>query len=146
MRIFRSFLVLIAVGILLFLPMTAGVNSFRTNVRDDRFFTVPVAGSSNVTLSASVYQADTSSVAVTSDLNADNPTAANYVSANRTLLISGLSGSSNRTLTVSYPVDAFPTGGGIASFVDKVPEIWLVVVFAFAPAAILAIFVYRRGD
>jgi hypothetical protein len=142
MKIFNSFLIILAVAILFLLPITQGIEDFRTDLRENEFFYETGGGvtTANVTLLKELYEDDTSEVAILSDDSDDIPVLVEYHTATRILDISGLAQSTNRTLTVSYDIDALEPSSGIATFLGVIGTFWLICVIAFAPAAIVAIF------
>jgi hypothetical protein len=141
LKIFYSFLIVFASAVLYFIPITAGVHDFRTDLKEDSFYvsTNGAITTGNVTLIKALYQDDTSSVQLTSDQAVDTPVVAGYTTATRLLDISGLAVSYNRTLTASYDWDALGGSGAVNAFLDKVAWIWLLCVIAFAPAALAAV-------
>jgi hypothetical protein len=144
-RIFYSFLVVFSVAILFMLPIGDGIYDFRTDVKEDKF-NVTTGGATttaNVTLYKSVYNADSSTIAITSDAFADIPVLVAYNSTTRKTDISGLAISTSRTLTVSYDYDALNASGAITVLLDKLQWIWLICVIAFAPAALASLFLKK---
>lgn len=140
MKIFYSFLIVFSAAVLFFIPITDGVHDFRTDVKEDSFFVTTAGGTTgNVTLLKSLYDNDVASVALISSDSTDSPVVAGYHSTTRVLDVTGLTTSSNRTLTASYEFDALGGSTAIDLFLDKVAWIWLLCVIAFAPAALAAI-------
>lgn len=126
------------------LPITEGVYDFRTDVKEDLFFYETAGGTTaNVTLIKEIYDDDISTVSILSDDGDDIPTATSYDPATRTLGISGLDTATNRTLAISYDVDALGLSTAMTVFIDRISWIWLLCVIAFAPAAIAAIFMNK---
>lgn len=146
MKVFYSFMVLFAVTILFMLPITPGVYDFRTDVKDDTFWIEEdgATTTANVTLLKSVYDDDVSTISVTSDLFTDSPAVAGYHTATRVVDITGLTISQNRTLTVAYDYDALNASDAIANILDVLPWIWLLCVIAFAPCALVAMWVLKK--
>lgn len=139
MKVFYGFLIImVAVGLFL-LPVTSAVYDFRTDLKEDTFRYETGAGvlTGNVTLLKAVYDNDFSTISVTSDDSDDVPVLVEYHTTNRVLDISGLAASTNRTLTVSYDVDALSASGALSGFMDKVPWIWMIMVVCFPIAAIV---------
>lgn len=146
MKIFYAFLVVLTAVILFLLPITDAIYSFRTDVKRDEFRieTDGVTTTANVTLLKSVYDADTSTISITSDVYLDVPAFVAYNATTRKTDIAGLVISTNRTLTVAYDYDALTASGALANFIDKVSWIWLVVIVVFPAAAIAAIFLNKE--
>ena len=141
MRIFYGFLVImVSIGLFL-LPVTDAAYDFRTDVKEDTFRVGTGAGvtSGNVTLVKEVYNDDSSTISITSDDSDDIPVLVAYHPTTRLLDLSGLAISSNRTLTVSYDVDALGASTALSNFIDKVPWIWLICLICFPIAAIVYI-------
>jgi hypothetical protein len=146
LKVFYSFLILFAMAILLMLPVSEAVYSFRTDTKTDtvHYQTAANVTTGNVTLQKAVYANDPSTIAITSDSFGDTPTLVAYNSTNRRVDMNGLVASSNRTLSVSYDYDALNPSGAISTFIDKIGFIWLIVIIGFAPAAIIAMWIRRE--
>lgn len=146
MRIFYSFLIVFTVAILFMLPITEGVYDFRTDVKEDEFRYETGGGvtTANLTLLKAVYDDDVSTIDAISDNSDDVPVVEGYHSGTRVVDISGLDTSANRTLTISYDIDALNSSGAISGFVDRLGWIWLICVIAFAPAALAAMWIGRK--
>lgn len=127
------------------LPLTEGIYDFRTDPRTDTFTTITAAGvtTGNATLGADPYDCDTTNLDINSDLGTDTPIPTSINCTTRFLDISGLTANTTRTLTITYDFDALQGSSAINNLVDRVPWIWLIVIIAFAPAAIFAIFTGR---
>jgi len=145
MRIFSAFLVIVTAAILFMLPLTSGVYDFRTDLNEDTFNyeTGGAETTANVTLDKAVYDDDTDTITILSDLSTDSPLFSTYNTSTRLLDITGLTVSENRTLTVAYDVDALEGSDAINTIVGRLPWIWLLVIIAFSPAALVAIFTGR---
>lgn len=144
-KILYSLLILIGSAILYMLPVSDGVHDFRTDIREDSYF-IETDGSTvtcNVTLQKPVYDGDTTTISFSSDTPSDAPELVNYTSTNRLVDLTGLTISSNRTLIVSYPVDALNSSAALNGFMDKVPWIWMICVICFAPAALAAMWIRK---
>lgn len=145
MRIFYGFLVVLTVAILFMLPITEGVYDFRTDVKTDTFRRITGVGetTANMTLLKPIYDNDTATISLLSDIADDAPVFSAYNTATRELQVAGLAVSGNRVLSVSYDIDALSASGAIDALVDKIAWVWLIVVIGFAPAALVAIFLGR---
>lgn len=147
LKIFYGFLVImVSVGLFL-LPVTSAAYDFRTDLKEDTFRVQTGAGVStgNVTLVKALYLNDTSTIDVTSDDADDTPTVVAYNSTTRKLDLSGFAESSNRTIAVSYDVDALGASSALSNFIDKVPWIWLIALVCFPIAAIVYIIFGMRS-
>jgi hypothetical protein len=147
LKVFYGFLIVFTVVILFMLPITEAVYDFRTDLREDTFNveTPGVATTGNVTLHKAVYDNDTSTIAITSDISTDTPILAEYHTTTRLTDITGLTASTNRTLTISYDVDALNASTALDIFIERIALIWLLVVIAFAPAAIVSMWITKRS-
>ena len=145
MRIFYAFLIMFCSVFLFLLPLTEAAYDFKTDIRTDTFATETAAGitSVNETLFKPLYDSDIATVDILSTLATDVPTTTSYNATSRQLWISGLTASSNRSLEVSYDIDSLTGFPAIATLLDKVPFIWMLIIIAFAPAALFAIFTGR---
>jgi len=145
MRIFYAFLIIIVAVILFMLPLTEAIYDFRTDLREDEFTYATGAGESaaNVTLGKPVYDDDIFTIDILSDLSTDNATYSGYNVTSRLLDISGLSDNATRLFTISYDIDALEGSDAINAFMDIIPFIWMLIIIAFGPAALFAIFTGR---
>lgn len=147
MRIFTAFLVLVVSAILWLLPIADGVYDFKTNVRADTFVYPTGVGvtTANVTLHKAIYDNDTHTIDLLSDTATDVPLFSAYNIPSRTLLLTGLSANTTRTLSVSYDVYALTGGGAIDTLVSRLDFIWMLAVISFPIAGLAAIFTSRAG-
>lgn len=145
MRIFYSLLLMVSAVVLFFLPVTAAIYDFRTDVKEDKIIASTGVGeaTANVTLFKTIYNADTSTLSIYSNNSTDTPLFSAYNAATKTLLISGLTANTTRTLTISYDYDVLAASTALSNFLDKLSWIWMVCVIGFVPAALVAIFVPR---
>ena len=147
MRIFYAFLVIVVASILFMLPLTTAIYDFRTDLREDTFDT-DTGGSvttANVTLGKPIYDNDTQTIDILSDLATDVPayTDSSYNVTSRKTGIEGLTANTTRILTVSYDIDALEGSDAINTVMDIIPFIWLLVIIAFPMMALFAIFTGR---
>ena len=144
MRIFYAFLIVVVSAILFMLPITEAIYDFRTDLREDTFSTETGAGTTaNVTLLDDLYDDDLGSVDIDSDLATDHPLPNSYNATSQVLNVSGLTATSNRTLDITYDIDALSGNDAINAVADILPFIWMLCIIAFAPAALFAIFTGR---
>ncbi len=145
MRIFNAFLIVVVSVFLFMLPITTAITDFRTDTREDNFALETVAGvvTGNVTLFQAIYNDDTNTIVLNSDDTDDAPTFSSYNVTTRLMGMTGLTASTNRTLTVSYFIDNFEDNDTLNTLMDRVPFLWLLVIVAFIPAALFAIFTGR---
>lgn len=146
-RIFTAFLIILTSIILLFLPISTGVYDFRTDVKEDSFTVTTGAASTNTTVSLNkaVYDDDTSTIEVQSDLSTDVPLFSSYNATTRATVFTGLTADSTRTLTVSYDYDALEGSDAINNIVGQVQWWWLLSILMLPLAALIMIF-YKKGD
>lgn len=142
MRIFQAFIIIMAAVILFLLPLTLAMYDFQTDLRVDSITGTTGVGetSDNVVLGTTVYDDDTTTITVVSDLGSDNPAAGAYASGSHTLNVTGLTANTTRTLTISYDVDALAGSTAIATLSDKIAWIFLLMAIIFPPTALYAIF------
>lgn len=142
MRIFYAFLIIVVAAILFMLPITEMVYDFRTDLREDTFTTATAVGvtTANETLLDDLYDDDTGSVDIDSDLATDVPLPSSYNATSQQLLVEGLTANTTRILIIAYDVDALDGSVAVNIIMDRLPLIWLLVIIAFAPAALFAIF------
>lgn len=145
MKIFYAFLIIVVSAILFMLPLTDAVYDFRTALRTDTFSTTTAVGvtTANESLLSDLYDCDMSSIDIDSDLGTDHPIPSSINCTTRVLIMSGFTANATRTLTITYAFDALQGSSAINNLVDRVPWIWLLVIIAFAPAALFAIFTGR---
>ena len=125
--------------------MTEAVYDFLTELRTDTFSTSTAVGvtSANETLLEDLYDGDIGSVDIDSDLATDVPLGNSYNATSQVLLVTGLTDNTTRTLQINYDVNALEGFGAIVALIDRMPFIWIIIVFTFAPAALYAIFTGR---
>ncbi len=144
MRVFFALLVIVAAAILFMLPLTQAVYDFRTDGRTDSFLTTTGAvTTANVTLTADPYDCDIATIDIDSANVTDTPLPGSVNCTTRVLLVEGLTTNITRILEVNYYVDALDASPAISVLLDRVPWIWLLVIIAFAPVALYAIFTGR---
>lgn len=145
MRIFYAALVVVVAAILFMLPVTLAIYDFRTDLREDEFTSPTGVGvtTANVSLGKPIYDDDTGTVDIFSDLDTDVPTYSTYNGTTLQLGIAGLTANTTRILTVTYDIDALEGSDAISAILDIVPFIWLLIAIAFPPAALFAIFTGR---
>ncbi len=145
-RIFGAFLMMATAVLLWLLPLTSAIYSFRTDLKTDLITANTASGNTtaNVTLNKPIYSSDTSTLTLYSDLSSDIPLYGAYNAATKTLLITGLTDNTTRTLTVSYDTDALTGAGAFNTVLDRTPYIWMVIVAALPVIALVVLF--RRRD
>jgi len=145
MRVFYALLIVVAAVFLWMIPASSAIYDFRTDLREDTFTSATGLGvtSANVTLQKPVYDDDTETIDITSDLATDTPAYSSYNATSRQLLISGLTANTTRTLTVTYDIDVLVGYDAINTLVDRFPFIWILIIVAFPVAALLAMFLGR---
>lgn len=146
MKIFYSFLILVIAVFLWMLPITDAIYDFRSDVREDSFPDVETdtgETSANVTLLKILYDDNTNSFAILSDLSTDLPAYSSYNSTNRVLTVSGLTANTTRDLLVEYDINAFSGQAGFETFFDYLPYFYYIMVAIFPMASIAAIWVGR---
>lgn len=106
--------------ILLMAAVMVSVTDFRTDSFQDTFDVTTGGGETTapVVLSQDLFNDATYNVsAISSNLTADTPAAASYVTATNTLTVSGLDADLTRRLTVTYRIDGLEDyiGAGVAA-------------------------------
>ena len=139
---FTSLLIMFSTAILWMLPVTTGIYSFRTDVKDDVFTIATGVGvtSANVTLTKELYDDDTSTIDLLSASSADVPILSAYNSGTHSVLIGGLSDNLTRSVTVSYDYPALSSNSAVDTLFDNLPLIWYLMLIGLPAAAIAAIF------
>ena len=143
MKIFNAFLIIVIASILFMLPFTTAIYDFRTDVRTDTFPGTATGGaetSANLSLTKFVFDDDIETILITSDDGLDVPLLSSYNTTTRLVDMTGLAVSANRTVTISYDVDALSESDAVSTILDRVPAIFLLVVIAFPMAALWAVF------
>ena len=132
-------------AILFMLPFTQMAYDFRTDPRTDTYSVDTAVGetTANESLYGDLYDGDMGSIDIDSDLATDVPMPASYSTTTRLLDITGLTANNTRILNITYDFDALDASEAIATLIDRLPWIWLLVCIAFAPAALFAIFTGR---
>lgn len=144
MKIFYAFLVIVSATFLFMLPITEMVYDFRTDVRQDSFTVLTGdINSANTTLLKAVFDNDTNTISYTSSI-AEEPNVSSYNTTTRQLLTAGLTANTTRTLIVQYDVAALNDAESLDAILNRVPLIWLLMIIAFAPAALASMFVGRN--
>jgi len=146
-KIFDAFVIILASCILFLFPITDAAEDFKTDLRTDTIGAATAAGvtSANITLGTTIYEGDTSTVTVVSDLGTDSPAfiGSTYSATSHSGNVSGLTANTTRTFTVTYDIDALAGWPAIGDISDKLFVFFLLVVIAFAPAALFAIYTGR---
>ena len=129
------------------LPVSRAVYDFRTDLRTDEFFSTTAVSqtSENVTLGKPVYDDDTGTIDILSDLSTDNATYNSYNTTTRVLNIINLTDNTTRILSVSYDIDALEGSDALNTFVGYVPWIWMLIIIVFPMVGIAAIWTGRAG-
>lgn len=144
-RIFSSFLILVTAALLWLVPITDLIYGFQTDSRTDSFNVTTGVGATtaNCVLVKEVYDDDTSTIVITSDLSTDVPVFTSYNGTSRLTEFSGLTASSTRTIDITYDTDALNASSAWEGVLDRASLIWMVMIVAFPAAALAAIFTGR---
>jgi len=145
MRIFYAFIIIFVSAILFMLPFTQMAYDFRTDPRTDVYTVDTAVGitTGNESLYDDLYDDDMGSIDIDSTLATDIPMPSSYNTTTRLLDITGLTANTTRTLSITYDYDALDASEAIATLIDRLPWVWLLVCVAFSPAALFAIFTGR---
>lgn len=137
-RIFTSFLIVLIDIFLWILPYQPAIYDFRTYEQIDEFTVATAVGvtADNVTLSKELYDNDTQTIVLNSDLATDSPILSTYNATTRVALVTGFTDNTTRTLEVLYDAPAFDESGALSTFMDNLPYFWMLVLALFPPAAI----------
>lgn len=143
-KIYTSFLIIVASTVFFLLPFTGASEDLKTDEHTDIFSIETSAGQTtdNIVFSEELYDDDTTSILVVSDLSSEGITWGSYNASNQHLLISNMTANDTRTLTATYDIDALGSDS-VATFVDALVWIWLLSAGAFAPTALAAIWAGR---
>jgi hypothetical protein len=141
-QIFYAFLIMMVSVFLWLLPISESTYAFRTDLREDSFTVETLSGitTANVTLFDEVYDDDTSTIDISSSDADDSPLYSSYNSTTRLLAFSGLAESTNRTIDVSYDVDALRGSGVFHTLMDNAPWIYIVLVIALPVGGLVVLF------
>lgn len=147
MRIFWGFLIIAVAVILWMLPITQSVYDYRTDIYYDYYNweTVAANTTANVVLTNPIYNNDTNTITIQSDLATDVPLYSAYNTTTRLLDMTGLTAGANRTLTVYYDINALLSQPALSTLMDWLPYIWMIMVSVLPMAGIYAIIKYGRG-
>lgn len=126
------------------LPVVEAIYDYRTMQRIETE-TVPTVGvtTGNVILGVPVFEDDTDVIDIISDLGTDAPALTTYNTTNRMVSFDGLTANGTRIITITYLIDALSTVPAVNTLMGWLPFIWYLVVVAFIPAALFAIFTNR---
>ena len=127
------------------LPVVEAIYDYRTMQRIETE-TVPTAvgvTTGNVVLGVPVFENDTDVIEIISGLGTDAPVFSTYNTTNRMVVFSGLTANGTRIITITYLIDALGTVPAVNTLMGWLPFIWYLVVVAFIPAALFAIFTGR---
>ncbi len=140
-RIFEAMLVLVLVGFLWMLPVPDAIYNYRTTVRADHFTVDTIEGQTTTTLVLfkPVYGGDPEKISASSNSTSDSPEIASYEPSTRAVTVSGLSESEAHRLEISYDTDALTQSRSISSFLDYLPWLWIINLFAFPICAIIVV-------
>lgn len=143
-KIFTAFLIIIASTVMFMLPYFDAAEALKVDTQTDYFSLETAVGQStdNVVFSKALYDDDTTSILVVSDLSTEGITWGSYNGTAQHLLISNMTENTTRTLTATYDIDALQNDA-VANFVDALVWVWLLSAGAFAPTALAAIWVGR---
>ena len=147
MRIFTGFLIIFVTVILFMLPVSGAIYNYRTDVREDSFNyeTGGAETTANVTLHSPIYDDDTDTIDILSDLPTDIPLFSAYNATTRLLDMTGLTVASNRTLRVSYDINALAEHDALDDFIGWLPLIWILMVAVMPIAGVYTVIkVLRR--
>lgn len=127
------------------MPFTDAVYDFRTEVVSDSSTVATAEGvtTGSLVLDKAVYNEDTDTISIISNNTADTPSFSSYNGTTRETAFSGLSANDTRLISISYDADALDESNAIDTFINNLDRIFIVLVFAFIPAALVAIFMGR---
>lgn len=139
-RIFNGFLILVFSALLWLIPVTSLTNDFQTDITENDFYVATGEGTTNTTVSLtdSIYDNDTSTLTVSSDLTTDIPTYVSYNTTTRATVFNGLTANTSRTLTVTYDTDALNSDNW-SSLLSRIPLIWMIIIICFPLAGLVSI-------
>ncbi len=114
----------VCVIILTMSSVFAATESFRSaSLTEQHDITTGVGeNTTSVALTQALYSSTTANATVTSNITADAPIASSYTSSGHVLVVSGLSASNTRRLTIIYK---YGTLGGYPG-VDTMASMWLI--------------------
>ena len=114
------------------LPMTGAQYSLLTDLRADTFTvsTNSTATTGTVQLVKDIYDDDVTTISLSSNDVDDSPLYSSYNATTRALTVSGLAVSTDRTLTVTYDVDAI-NNSAFSSALTVGGYPWLIMIVLF---------------
>lgn len=147
MRIFNGFLIIFIAIVLWMLPLTQAIYDYRTDIYEDIYNYETGAGvtTANVVLTNPIYNDDTNTIELFSDLSTDVPLFGAYNTTTRLLSVNGCTASANRTLRVDYDIDALVSQPALSTFMDWLPYIWMIIISVLPMAAIYVIIRYGKS-
>lgn len=145
MRIFYSFVALLCTGLLFFVPISEGIEGFRTDTKVDELPSVTAVAETtdNLTLSHSIYNDDPTGLTLLSTDADDTPALNSYQASTHSIIVSGLADNTTRTITVTYTISAMTLWSGVDTLMDYTPLVWYLSVVSFIVISLLAI--WRGG-
>lgn len=143
-KIFTGFLILVFSALLWLIPINSLVYTFRTDVTTNSFYVSTAVGTDNATvaLTKAIYDDDTSTLTILSDLYTDVPVLVSYNTTTRATLFNGLTDNATRTISMSYDTDAV-NNSSWDTILDFFPNLWLIFIICFDLAALVAVLVDR---
>ena len=140
-QIFYSFLIMMVSVFLWILPISESTYAFRTDLREDSFTVSTGVGetSSSVILFDNVYDDDTSTISIVSNDADDAPLYSSYNTSTRSLAFSGLAASTDRTIKVTYDVDALSGNSVFHTIMDQAPWLYILIVVVLPVGGLVAI-------
>jgi len=146
-KIFTGFLIILFSALLWLVPISGLVYGFQTDLRTDEFYITTTVATTNatVTLSKAIYDNDTATISVFSDLNTDLPVFVSHNSTTRATVFDGLSDNATRTLEVSYDYDALNSTTW-ATVLNLAPTLWMIIIIIFPLVVLVVLLVdkFRR--
>lgn len=126
------------------LPVTRAVYNYRTDMREDSFNyeTGGAEATANVSLHTPIYDNDTNTITILSDLATDIPLFAAYNTTTRVLDMTGMTLAANRTIRVSYDINALADHDALDTFIGWIPFIWIILIAVMPMAGIYVVIRY----
>ena len=129
------------------LPITQAIYDYRTDIYYDYYNweTQGANTTANVVLTNPIYNNDTNTITIQSNLATDVPLYSAYNTTTRLLDMTGLTAGVNRTLTVYYDIDALLSQPALSILMGWLPYIWMLMVIILPMAGIYAVIKYGKG-
>jgi hypothetical protein len=129
MRYFTGFLIILSSVIFWMLPVSDSIYTWKTEPRTDTFNVDTAVGitTASSTLIKPIYDNDTATLDLISDLSTDVPLFVSYNGTTQSVSYSGLTDNATREMSITYDISAFDESTVFETLSDMV--VWLIFIF-----------------